>query len=216
MESGCPCESLKSRIKQYRNMIVLIIVFIIISFLRAFFQTSAGKKRVSERVNIAVMILHLALAGVLAFFTIIKSSPDGTKYFINGLEATNLVENPISKFFAMFLIFGGLVFLLSWLIIELILFVKKRISEMSAAEKLASSSIFIGIIAFPVSIILMLRLAQKAWPFFIATAAFGAAFGIISCILSKKKNFKFHKRAIAGIIFSAYYCLVAIVMINQL
>lgn len=197
-------------------MAVLIIAFIIISFVRAFFQTSAGKKRISKRIDTAVMILHLALAGVLAFFIIINSVQDGTRYFRNGLEVTNLVENPISKFFAMFLIFGGLGFLIPWLIIEAILFVKKRITEMSATEKLASSSLFIGIIEFPISIILMLRLSQKAWPLFLVFSALGASLGIISCILRKKNNLKFYKRAITGIIFSVYYFIVAIIMINQL
>lgn len=87
---------------------------------------------------------------------------------------------------------------------------------MSAAQKWASSSILIGIIAFPLSIILMLRLAQKAWPFFGAFSALGAIFSIISFISSKKHNLKLYKRAIIGIVFSAYYFIVATVMINQL
>jgi hypothetical protein len=160
--------------------------------------------------------MHIIITAILSFLITDNSTFNGTRYFINGLEVSFFVNNPISNFFTIFIIFYGLFSLVPLVLIYIILLAINKINKMEVAEQLALASMCIGILAFPILIIFAINLKQKSAPFalmffFIITICI-----IVSCKIRIASSQKIYKKAIAGIILDVYYLIVTLSMGSRL
>lgn len=204
------------------RMGVLFFLFVTMAFVRAIIQVAWEKtKKIPEKVVVVISAIHLVLSAIVAFVMVLEPSSSNTRYYANGVNVTSFVDNPISTFFVMFVVMGGLFFAIPWGLCELAyhgllamgIVGNKEQSKRSLEGILALASMWVAIIAFPASIILITSIGPVAAVYILIFAFLCGVPAVVSSIIIKRKNMKIFARAIIGMVGAGFYLLIPVLIL---
>ena len=116
-------------------MVLLIVAFalLLVSVIRRLYLIFRYKhKAMSNEVfsdGIALVLHIIACVVFAAWVMTVDKGPDGTRYYVNGANVTGIMNAPPVRFFAMFIAASILSFVIQYLIIGLVLLLRKLFTD---------------------------------------------------------------------------------------